>query len=42
MIGNMSEIDFEYFGMLVLGNARGGGGRMGSVAGYAELIAWCG
>jgi hypothetical protein len=26
MIDNMSEIDFEYFGMLVLGNARGGRG----------------
>jgi hypothetical protein len=39
MIGNMSEVDFEYFGMLVLGNA---GGKTGSAAGYAEPIAWYG
>jgi hypothetical protein len=39
MIGNMPEIGFEYFGMLVLDNV---GGRMESVAGYAEPIAWCG
>jgi hypothetical protein len=40
MIGNIPKIDFEYFGMLLLGNARGG--RMRSAAGYVELIAWCG
>jgi hypothetical protein len=39
MIGNMPEVGFEYFGMLVLGNA---GGKTGSAAGYAKLIAWYG
>jgi hypothetical protein len=39
MIGNMLEVGFGYFGMLGLDNA---GSRMGSVAGCAEPIAWCG
>jgi hypothetical protein len=39
MIGNMLEVGFGYFGMLGLDNAEG---RMGSVAGFAEHIAWCG
>jgi hypothetical protein len=39
MIGNMSGIGPSYCGMLVSDNE---GGRMGSVAGYAEPIAWCG
>jgi hypothetical protein len=36
MIGNMLEIGFGNFGMLVLDNAEG---RMENVAGYAEPIA---
>jgi hypothetical protein len=39
MIGNMPEIGFGYFGMLVLDNARG---MMGIVANYVEPIPWCG
>jgi hypothetical protein len=39
MIGNKPEVGFYYFGMLGLDNAEG---RMGSVAGCAEPIAWCG
>jgi hypothetical protein len=39
MIGNTLEIGSGYFGMLGLDNAEG---RIGSVAGYAESIAWCG
>jgi hypothetical protein len=39
MAGNMLEIGYGYFGMLVLDNARG---RMGSVAGCVEPTAWCG
>jgi hypothetical protein len=35
----MLEIGPGYFGMLVSDNV---GGRIGSVAGYAEPIAWCG
>jgi hypothetical protein len=36
MIGNLLEIGFGNFGMLVLDNADG---RMRNVAGYAEPIA---
>jgi hypothetical protein len=36
MIGNMPDVGFGYFGMLVLDNA---GGRMGNAAGCAEPIA---
>jgi hypothetical protein len=39
IVGNMLEIGPGYFGMLVSDNV---GGRIGSVAGYAEPIAWCG
>jgi hypothetical protein len=39
MVGNMPEIGYGYFGMLVLDNVRG---RMGSAAGCAEPTAWCG
>jgi hypothetical protein len=39
MVGNMSKIGSDYFGMLVLGNV---GGMIGSVAGCAEPTAWCG
>jgi hypothetical protein len=39
MIGNISKVGFSYFGMLGLGNAEG---RMGSVAGCGEPIAYCG
>jgi hypothetical protein len=39
MIGNMLLIGLRNFGMLVLGNAEG---RMGSGAGYAGPIVWCG
>jgi hypothetical protein len=39
IIGNMLEIGFGNFGMLVLDNAEG---RMGNVAGDAEPIAWYG
>jgi hypothetical protein len=38
-IGNMLVIGLGNFDMLVLGNVEG---RMGSDAGYAGLIAWCG
>jgi hypothetical protein len=36
MIGNILEIRFDNFGMVVPGNAEG---RMGSVTGYEEPIA---
>jgi hypothetical protein len=39
MVSNMLEIGSAYFGTLVLDNA---GGKIGSVAGCAEPIAWCG